>query len=132
MKKVKLNKEETKNLLNMISSTDVENATVAFQVLENSDLKDYFGELIVLYKYGKKDHITWKKEAPKAWKKISEHFVDKSTMSSGKCLSIMTEKKASKESLELYFENFVGDMIGFLDQLGYPAEKFEISIKLKE
>jgi hypothetical protein len=53
-------------------------------------------------------------------------------MSSGKCLSIMTEKKASKESLELYFENFVGDMIGFLDQLGYPAEKFDISIKLKE
>ena len=83
MAKVKLNKEETKNLLNMISSTDVENATVAFQVLENSDLKDYFGELIVLYKYGKKDHITWEKEAPKAWKKISEHFVDKSAMSSG-------------------------------------------------
>jgi hypothetical protein len=132
MTKVKLNKEETKNLLNMISSTDVENATVAFQVLENSDLKDYFGELIVLYKYGKKDHITWEKEAPKAWKKISEHFVDKSAMSSGKCLSIMTEKKASKDSLELYFENFVGDMIGFLDQLGYPAEKFDITIKLKE
>jgi hypothetical protein len=132
MAKVKLNKEETKNLLNMISSTDVENATVAFQVLENSDLKDYFGELIVLYKYGKKDYTVWEKEAPKSWKKISEYFLDKPGMSSGRCLSIMTDKKASKESLELYFENFVGDMIGFLDQLGYPAEKFDISIKLKQ
>ena len=132
MAKVKLNKEETKNLLNMISSTDTENATVAFQVLENSDLKDYFGELIVLYKYGKKDHTVWAKEAPKSWKKISEYFIDTTAMSSGKCLSIMTDKKASKESLELYFENFVGDMIGFLDQLGYPAEKFDITIKLKE
>ena len=132
MAKVKLNKEETKNLLNMISSTDAENATVAFQVLENSDLKNYFGELIVLYKYGKKNHTVWEKEAPKSWKKISEHFIDTTAMSSGKCLSIMTEKKASKESLELYFENFMVDMIGFLDQLGYPAEKFDISIKLKE
>lgn len=132
MAKVKLSKDETKNLLSMLASSDTENATVAFQVLENSDLKDYLGELIVLYKYGKQDYTVWEKEAPKSWKKISEYFVDKTTMSSGKCLSVMTDKKASKESLELYFENFVGDMIGFLDQLGYPAEKFDISIKLKE
>ena len=131
MAKVRLSKDETKNLLNMLSSSDAENATVAFQVLENSDLKNYFGELIVLYKYGKKDHTVWEKEAPKSWKKISEYFLDKPGMSSGKCLSVMTDKKASKESLELYFEHFVVDMIGFLDQLGYPAEKFDISIKLK-
>ena len=44
----------------------------------------------------------------------------------------MTEHKASKASLELYLEYFVGDMITFLDQLGYPANKFNINIELKE
>jgi hypothetical protein len=29
-------------------------------------------------------------------------------------------------------EYFVRDMTGFLEQMGYPTEKFEIDIKLKE
>jgi hypothetical protein len=28
-------------------------------------------------------------------------------------------------------ELFTEDMIGFLGQMGYPAEKFEINVKLK-
>ena len=132
MEKVKFGKEETKNLLNMLSSTDDENATIAFQAIENADLTNYFGELIVLFKYGKVSSESWEKQAPNAWKKISEHFIDKTAMSSGKCLSVMTDKKASKESLELFFENFVGDMMGFLEQLGYPAERFNLNIELKD
>ncbi len=46
-------KEETKNLLNMLRSTDNENAVVAFEALKGVDTEKYLGELIVLYKYGK-------------------------------------------------------------------------------
>jgi hypothetical protein len=44
----------------------------------------------------------------------------------------MTSENASKSSIELYMEYFVSDMIGFLGQMGYPADKFNINIELKE
>ena len=47
-------KVETKNLLNMLRSSDTENATLAFEALKGVDIKKYLGELIVLYKFGKK------------------------------------------------------------------------------
>ena len=36
-------KEETKNLLKMLQSTDEENSVVAFQALEGVDVKKYSG-----------------------------------------------------------------------------------------
>jgi hypothetical protein len=134
MSKVKFDKEETKNLLGMLKSTDKENHTVAFEALKNADLKDYLGELLVLYKYAKLPLSEWEKECPEACVIINKH-VDSSNataLTSGKCLSIMTETKASKASMELYLEHFVIDMVGFLEQLGYPADKFNINIELKE
>ena len=131
-------KEETKNLLNMLRSTDTENATVAFQALEGVDRTKYSGELIVLYKFGKKSLTVWEKEAPKC------HFYLKSQLiapfvkdngielSTGACLSAMTATNASNQSIELFMELFTDSMIGFLGQMGYPADKFEINIKLKD
>lgn len=132
MERVKFGKEETRNLLSMLSSPDEENAAIAFQAIENADLTNYVGELIVLFKYSKIAQSVWESQAPKAWMKLQNYFVDKSNMSSGRCLSVMTDCKASKESIELYFEHFVTDMIGFLEQLGYPADRFNINIELKD
>lgn len=126
-------KEETRNLLGMLKSSDTENQTIAFEALKNADLKNYFGELLVLYKHAKVSVETWEKQCPEAWKVIKTYINgEPSSLTSGKCLSLMTEHKASKASLELYLEYFVGDMITFLDQLGYPANKFNINIELKE
>jgi hypothetical protein len=44
----------------------------------------------------------------------------------------MTTNKASNQSIELFMELFTENMIGFLGQMGYPADKFEINIKLKD
>lgn len=138
MEKVKFDKEETKNLLSMLLSTDKENKIIAFQALENAELNNYSGELLVLYKYSKLDQDVWAKEAPKAWDILFENIGDISDTSkpipltSGKCLSIMTSNKCSKESIELYLEFFVRDMVGFLGQLGFETDKFAIDIKLKD
>ena len=134
MSKVKFDKEETKNLLGMLKSSDVENHTVAFEALNNADLKDYFGELLVLYKYSKRTTSDWEKQCPGAWKMIGKYIESASAinLTSGKCLSLMTEHKASKNAMDLYLEHFVVDMVGFLEQLGYPADKFNINIELKE
>ena len=130
-------KVETKNLLNMLRSSDTENATLAFEDLKGVDIKKYLGELIVLYKFGKKNMSIWEKQAPKCHKqlvKLIEPFIkDTGTeLSTGSCLSAMTTNNASNQSIELFMELFTDSMIGFLGQMGYPADKFEINIKLKD
>ena len=130
-------KVETKNLLNMLRSSDTENATLAFEALKGVDIKKYLGELIVLYKFGKKNMSIWQKQAPKCHKqlvKLIEPFIkDTGTeLSTGSCLSAMTTNNASNQSIELFMELFTDSMIGFLAQMGYPADKFEINIKLKD
>jgi hypothetical protein len=130
-------KEETKNLLGMLRSSDNDNAVVAFEALKGVDTEKYLGELIVLYKYGKRSIKEWEVACPGCEIAI-RNAVTKFTkeegaeLSTGSCLSAMTEGKASNESIELFMELFTENMISFLGQLGYPAEKFEISIKLKE
>jgi len=131
------NKEETKNLLNMLRSTDNENAVVAFEALKGVDTEKYLGELIVLYKYGKRSITEWG-SACSSCEIAIRNAVSKFTkedgveLSTGSCLSAMTEGKASYQSIELFMELFTENMIGFLGQMGYPAEKFEINIKLKD
>jgi hypothetical protein len=130
-------KEETKNLLGMLRSTDVENATVAFQALEGVDIKKYSGELIVLYKFGKRNMAIWEKQAPKCHKHIAKLLSPfakdgGSELSTGSCLSAMTVNNTSNQAIELFMELFTDSMIGFLGQMGYPADKFEINIKLKD
>lgn len=131
-------KEETKNLLNMLQSTDTENATVAFQALEGVDRTKYSGELIVLYKFGKKSLAVWEKEAPKCYFYLKSQLIvpfvkdNGIELSTGACLSAMTANNASNQSIELFMELFTDSMIGFLGQMGYPADKFEINIKLKD
>jgi hypothetical protein len=130
-------KEETKNLLNMLRSTDKENATVAFQALESVNRTKYVGELIVLYKFGKTSMPTWEKEAPKChvvlMKALSSYYKNNGIeLSTGACLSAMTASHASNQSIELFMELFTDSMIGFLGQMGYPADKFEINVKLKD
>jgi hypothetical protein len=130
------NKEETKNLLNMLRSADKDNAVVAFEALKGVDTEKYLGELIVLYKYGKlpiKEWDTACSDCAIAIRNAVSKFTKEegAELSTGSCLSAMTEGKASNQSIELFMELFTENMIGFLGQMGYPAEKFEVSIKLK-
>jgi hypothetical protein len=130
-------KEETKNLLGMLRSTDDENAIIAFQALQGVDVKKYLGELIVLYKFGIKPIKVWDDNCPNCAKAIKDALrvynkEEGADLSTGKCLSAMTANNASNQSIELFMELFTDSMIGFLGQMGYPADKFEINVKLKD
>lgn len=130
-------KEETKNLLNMLRSTDTDNANLAFEALKGADIEKYLGELIVLYKFGKQSIDVWDKQCPDCVKAIRIAVAPYSKeegaeLSTGSCLSAMTSNKASHQAIELFMEYFTENMIGFLGQMGYPADKFEITVKLKQ
>ena len=129
------NKEETRNLLNMLRSSDKENAILAFESLKRVDIKTYIGELIVLYKFGNASPEDWETNCSKCVKALGKRKIltgAYNALSSGVCLAHMTNNNASIQSIELFMEFFTESMIGFLGQMGYPADKFEINIKIKD
>jgi len=129
-------KEETKNLLNMLRSADNENAIIAFEALKGVDTKKYIGELFVLYKFGKQKISKWDEACPECSRALhtamTDVFDDNTPMSTGACISYIIDNKGSNQSIELFMEMFTENMVGFLSQMGYPVDKFDINVKLKD
>jgi hypothetical protein len=125
------NKEETKNLINMLKSSDADNHIIAFETLKNVKFEDYVGEILVMYKYSSHDIKYWEKNCLPIYKKLVKILPDK-PLTSPATLSLITANKGSKTSIELFMEYFVRDMTKMLEQIGYPTDSFEINITLKD
>jgi hypothetical protein len=126
-------KEETKNLIMMLKSQDADNHIIAFESLKNVDFKAYIGELLVLFKFGGHNVDSWDKNCHKLAQKLFKVLdsVD-GMLTSPKTLSLITQHKGSKNSIELFMEFFVLDMTRMLESIGYPMDSFDIQIKLKD
>lgn len=131
MSKMIFDKEETRNLLNMLKSTDKENHVVALQALQNVDVDKYIGELLVMYKYSGIQRSNWSEAGKKVHSRLVS-IVGEGNLTSPRTLSLITEHKGSKTSVELFMEYFVRDMTSMLEQIGYPTSSFEINITLKD
>ena len=132
-----LKKDEVKNLIGMLKSPDKDNRLVAFKIIEDLDLKKHVGEIMVMYKFGEYNLESWEADC----KPVHEFIVKRiekfngdweHKLSSGEILSLMTANKSSKQSIELFLEYFIRTMTKMLDAMGYPTDKFELNIKLKE
>ena len=133
MKRMIFDKEETKNLIMMLKSEDVDNHIIAFQTLENVDIKKYIGELFVLFKFGGHKSDYWKENCLVMGHAICKLIGDNpDNLTSPRTLSLITEHKGSATSIELFMEFYVRDMTKMLGSIGYPIHKFEIDIKLKD
>jgi hypothetical protein len=130
-----LNKQEIKNILSMLLSEDKENAIIAFSCLNNYAHKKYLGELLVLYQFGKTTAEVWEKECKKGFKIIKNVLKLDSKdyrLPSSTVFSALTANKCSEESIELYLELFTNQFSNHLYNMGYPTDKFEITVKLKD
>jgi hypothetical protein len=136
------NKEETRNILNMLLSKDKENSIIAFSCLNNFSKKEHLGELLVLYQFGMTPAEIWEKNCKKGFKHIKKVLPFKSSdlryyrgqyrLPSSKVFSELVNNKCSKESVELYLELFTNDFSNHLYGMGYPTDKLDIQIKIKE
>jgi hypothetical protein len=124
-------KEETRSLMNMLNSPDEENYTVAFEILKNVNVKKYIGELLVLYKFSKAPKQEWGKQCIKVYSAINKLLKGDEILTGPKTLSLILEQTGSGNSIELFMEFFIKDMTNVLASVGYPIEKFDIDIKLK-
>jgi hypothetical protein len=109
MAKMIFDKEETRNLLNMLQSSDSENHIVALQALQNVDVDKYIGELIVMYKFSGIDKSNWSEAGKKIHNKLVS-ITGEGNLTSPRTLSLITANKGSKTSIELFMEYFVKDM----------------------
>ena len=115
----------------MLQSEDADNHLIAFESLKNVDFNKYVGEILVLYKFGGHTLENWMINC----KKIATKLLDiklETPLSSPRTLSLITQHKGSKASVELFMEFFIRDMSRMLESIGYPTDKFEINIKFKD
>ena len=130
-----LNKQEIKNILSMLLSEDKENAIIAFSCLNNYASKKHLGELLVLYQFGRISAEEWEKECKKVFKLLKNVLKLDSKdyrLPSSTVFSALTSNKCSKESIELYLELFTNQLSNNLYNMGYPTDKLEINVKIKD
>jgi hypothetical protein len=130
-----LNKQEIKNILNMLLSEDKENAIIAFSCLNNYAHKKHLGNLLVLYQFGRTPAEEWEKECKKVFKLIKNvlKFDSKDyRLPSSTVFSALMSNNCSEQSIELYLELFTNQLSNNLYNMGYPTDKLEINVKIKD
>jgi hypothetical protein len=128
-------KIEIKNILNMLLSQDKENSIIAFSCINNFSTKKHLGELLVLYQFGRTPGLIWEENCKKGFKYIKKVLPFKSSdyrLPSSNVFNELVNNDCSKESVELYLELFTNDFSNHLYGMGYPTDKLDIQIKIKE
>jgi hypothetical protein len=126
-----MTRDELKNLINMFQSSDLENHIVAFHAIENSKLDD--NELVLLYKFSGRSHSAWRTEIPKTAQRIADVIGDEAiALSSARVLGIITNNKAAKHVIETFLEFFIRDLTSMLGSIGYPMDKVDINVKIRD
>ena len=132
-----LSRKEVKNLVSMMKSSDKENHYLVYKVLEDLDLEANLGEVLVIFRYGYFRLDKWEKNCEKVYSFILSKLHDynggwDSKPTTSDILSLLTKNNVSKDSIELFLEYFMMNLGRMLDNMGYPTDKFELTIKLKD
>lgn len=119
----------------MLLSQDKENSIIAFSCINNFSTKKHLGELLVLYQFGRTPGLIWEENCKKGFKYIKKVLPFKSSdyrLPSSNVFNELVNNDCSKESVELYLELFTNDFSNHLYGMGYPTDKLDIQIKIKE
>jgi hypothetical protein len=126
-----MTRDELKNLINMFQSSDAENHVIALHAIDNSVLSD--DEIILLYKFSGLPFSTWKKAVPTTAEKINNVIGDEAiALSSARVLGVITKNKADKHVIETFLEFFIRDLTSMLGSIGYPMDKVDIQVKIRD
>ena len=132
-----LSRKEVKNLVSMMKSSDKENRYLVYKVLEDLDLEANLGEVLVIFRYGNYRLDEWEHQCKNVYDFIINKLHDynggwDSKPTTSDILLLLTKNNVSKDSIELFLEYFMMNLGRMLDNMGYPTDKFELTIKLKD
>ena len=110
---------------------------LADQLLEDLDLEANLGEVLVIFRYGNYRLDEWEDDCKKVYDFIINKLHDynggwDSKPTTSDLLSLLTKNNVSKDSIELFLEYFMMNLGRMLDNMGYPTDQFELTIKLKD
>jgi hypothetical protein len=126
-----MTRDELKNLINMFQSSDTDNHIVALHAIENSTLDN--NELVLLYKFSGQQFAKWKQEIPMSAQRVADVIGDEAiALSSARVLGIITNNKAAKHVIETFLEFFIRDLTSMLGSIGYPMDKVDINVKIRD
>ena len=129
---MKLNQEEAENIMNMLLSQDKDNSTIAFAAIEAFEFNsDNVGYLLYFYKFSKFSLDIWENNSPKAIHVLKKFVEIDKPLTYAKVLQHMMDLKTCIEAIELTLNRHVKELTGMLSSMGYPTDKLDINIKLK-
>lgn len=137
MEKVKFGKEECKNLIAMIKSSDESNHEMAKTILESIDIEENLQWVFIIIVFAGKSERFWMyntfyNELTKRFGSFLQASLDNRSMSLTLLNTVLpNEVKLRTEYVELYFELYFLEMKKSLNQYGYDFVN-DIQIKAKD
>lgn len=133
--KVTLTTESTTKLIEMISSTDKDNTFLALSAINESNLKDSLGFIIVIYKFSKIHPKEWS-NYPNIYKVFQDiDLIDAESnykIDTSKVLGTMLSQQCNMESIVMFLKFHNKNLLNSLTAWGYDVKDLMIDINLKE
>ena len=133
-----LTKENTVNLFKMIASEDQDNKYIALKSIDEVNIDESLGFIMLLYKFSGISSSIWNQECPKVWSKFkSIHLIDDKSpnpisVSASKVIRTMIAQHCNIEALTMFLQLHNDSLLNVLKAWGYDLSDLEIYIKLKE
>ena len=132
MEKVVLNRESVESIYEMYNSPDKENHVVANEILNNCDIDASEGWLIIFYGMSLKTESYWRENIPNAFKKISELGIQSEyKLSAAQIVNTLITAAVEPEIMDYYLKIHVEELKTAMSNWGYPVNKLNYSITLK-
>jgi RNA-binding protein YhbY len=135
MEDIIINRKDSDNLLKMLRSDDQDNNYIALKIIEQSNIKESIGFILILFKFGEVSNEDWEEHCPNCWIEfIKIGLVDPAEMhlSTSKVLKILIFQAATIEQVTLFIELHTDLLLDTLDSWGYPIGNLDINVTLKK
>ena len=133
MEKVVLNRESVRSVMDMYASTDNSNHLVANEIVNNCDIEKSKSWLVLLYAESNKDNNYWEENIPNVIDVIrgmgvySEY---KPTVNN--VLTTLLNLTAESDVVDMFLQLHVETLKKSMKSWGYPVDKLNYSIRLKD
>lgn len=132
MEKVVLNRESVKSIYEMYNSPDKENHVVANEILNNCDIDASEGWLIIFYGMSLKSDDYWLENMPNVFVRACKLGIQSDhKLSAAQLVNALIVAKVEPEIMDYYLEIHVEDLKRAMSNWGYPVNKLNYSITLK-
>ena len=131
MEKIILEKDTFENVKNMLESSDIENAVVALECIENADFLKNLAYILFLYKESNVPLSTWLNHAPKTCNKLRQ--LNKSYVFSYKSiLNFLHKYGCDRDSYVFFAKRYTDNLMKLVNLKACECIIESIEIKLNE